>query len=262
VLVLPYIEEQALRDRFDLGTSVFHQSAASGSPAYSQVIGGMTCPSDNSGNAVRYDGRGLRNFATDANLAEFGMAKGNYAAYMSPVHMNHYRVRPGALGGFRPGSPTGQKVRRIKDGLSKTLLGSEVRTLDREWDSRGVWSVPLPGASIIGVNFHDVDVRHRTPHYRPDPRGAVNVRLPNIQSRMADQITACTEVVYAAQQKMPCQRTDSIYAAARSNHPGGVNAITLDGSVGFLTDDIDPFLYAYLVSINDGNAINMGDAIR
>ncbi len=151
---------------------------------------------------------------------------------------------------------------RVKDGLSKTLLASEVRTLDRDWDSRGVWSVPLPGASIIGVNFHDVDEQHRTPYYRPNPNGAGNVRLPNIQERMADQIASCMQPLYALQQKMPCRQTESIYAAVRSNHPGGVSAITLDCSVGFLTDDIDPFVYAYLVSINDGNAINVSDAIR
>ncbi len=94
LLVLPYIEEQALHDRFDFSTSVYHQLSTNSVPPYSLGIGALTCPSDNSGNTVNYNGRGLRTFAQDPNLAEYGMAKGNYAAYISPVHMNHYRVRP------------------------------------------------------------------------------------------------------------------------------------------------------------------------
>ncbi len=262
VLVLPYLEEQALHDRFDFSVSVFHQTAAQADPPYASPMAALICPSDNSGNAVKYDGRGLRPFARDPNLESYGMAKGNYAAYMSPVHMNHYGVRPGALGGFRPGKPVGQRISRIKDGLSNTLLGAEVRTLDRAWDSRGVWSVPLPGASIVSVNFHDIDEQHRTPEYRPNPAGIANVRIPNSQDRQADQITACLEPMYAVEQKMPCSAMRSIYGVPRSNHAGGVNAVVLDGSVGFLSDGIDAYLYAFLVSVNDGRPIDVSAGIR
>lgn len=262
LLVLPYLEEQAVYDRFDFGLSIFHQPGTVAEPPYSRVLSALICPSDNSGNAIKYDGTGLRPYAQDPNLATYGMAKGNYAGYMSPVHMNHYSIRPGPLGGFRPGKPTGQKLSRIKDGLSNTMLAAEVRTLDRAWDSRGVWAAPLPGGSIVSVNFHDSDEQHRTHVYRPGPSGLPNVRMPNSMDPDADQITACVEPAYTLQQKMPCSAMRSIYGVTRSNHPGGVTAAILDGGVGFLSDDVDKYLYAFLVCINDGRPIDAADGIR
>jgi prepilin-type processing-associated H-X9-DG protein len=40
-------------------------------------------------------------------------------------------------------------------------------------------------------------------------------------------------------------------AAPRSSHPGGVNAVAVDGHVRFLPNDIDPLVMAFFVSIND-----------
>jgi prepilin-type N-terminal cleavage/methylation domain-containing protein len=260
VSVLPYLEEQAVHDRFDFSVSVGQQPVRNGEPAYSQQISALLCPSDGSLTAAKYDGTRLR--TADENVATYGFAKGNYAAYLSPIHMNHHRARPGALGGFRHGAPTGQRISKVKDGMSKTLLGSELRTLDRAFDVRGVWAAPFAGGAIIGVNFHDSDERVSSPHYDPNPNAVDDVRLPNIQNSQADQILACPDPGYAASARMPCRRMRSVYSAARSHHAGGVNAVKLDGAAGFLSDTVDPFVYAFLVSINDGRAINSADAIQ
>ena len=66
-------------------------------------------------------------------------AKGNYAAFASPVHTDLQLVYPGAI------ISTGQKLKRITDGLSKTAAFSEVRTLDDERDERCGGSRELPG---------------------------------------------------------------------------------------------------------------------
>jgi prepilin-type processing-associated H-X9-DG protein len=47
-------------------------------------------------------------------------------------------------------------------------------------------------------------------------------------------------------------------AAPRSSHPGGVNASHCDGSVFFVNDDIDQYLFARMVSINDGQGETEG----
>jgi prepilin-type processing-associated H-X9-DG protein len=73
---------------------------------------------------------------------------------------------------------------------------------------------------------------------------------------------SCREPVYAKSKTMPCQRRRSLYAATRSQHAGGVNVALLDGSVAFMSDDVDPFVYAFLVSINDGRVINVQDAVN
>ena len=57
---------------------------------------------------------------------EFG--KANYAGFVSPVHLDHQRWLPAALGGFDPGDRVGQRIARVVDGVSKTILASEVRS--------------------------------------------------------------------------------------------------------------------------------------
>ncbi|MDZ4659974.1 MAG: DUF1559 domain-containing protein, partial [Bythopirellula sp.] len=51
---------------------------------------------------------------------------------------------------------------------------------------------------------------------------------------------------------MPCNNLGSYSAAARSSHPGGVDAANIDGSVRFLLDEIDPSTLGLLICINDG----------
>jgi prepilin-type processing-associated H-X9-DG protein len=41
-------------------------------------------------------------------------------------------------------------------------------------------------------------------------------------------------------------------AGVRSRHEGGANAVAVDGHVVFLSNSIHPVVFAYLVSINDG----------
>ncbi|MEM8677934.1 MAG: DUF1559 domain-containing protein [Planctomycetota bacterium] len=261
VSVLPYLEEQAVYDQFNFALRLTEQPPGTRAPVFSEPLATWRCPSDGGANSPNYNGTGLLGPVRTPQVTTFGFAKGNYAAYMSPVHMNHFQLRPGALGGFEIGDRVGQPLRKVTDGVSKTMLGSEVRTLDRDWDSRGVWAAPYPGGSIIGVNFHDAN-NNLTGFYNPGESGVDTVRLPNIQQQDADQIIACVDAGYAASKGMPCRQTQSIYAAARSAHPGGVNVVMLDGAVGFISDNIDPYLYAFLVSINDGRAIDPTEEVR
>ena len=41
-------------------------------------------------------------------------------------------------------------------------------------------------------------------------------------------------------------------------HPGGVSVAYLDGHVDFVLDNVDEFLFAYRVSINDGQVDEAG----
>ena len=50
-------------------------------------------------------------------------------------------------------------------------------------------------------------------------------------------------------------RHDTFQAAARSRHPGGVNAVFGDGHVIFFSDTIDAVIWQWLAAIADGHSI-------
>ena len=128
VLLLPYLEEAPIYDEFDFRTRVFELPTR----PYSRQIGSFICPTDGA-KGPGYDCTGVQ--GVQGQGLEF--AKGNYALYVSPVHLNHQRILPAAFGGFEPGEKVGQRMSRVKDGTTNTIALAEVRTLDRSWDSRG-----------------------------------------------------------------------------------------------------------------------------
>lgn len=129
----------------------------------------------------------------------------------------------------------GQKLSRIKDGLSKTIMLSEVLTWNQpnaqgrsiddsvpqgNDDWRGAWMIPSVGASAFTGKFPPNSTE-------PDVIPACGTGLMN--SPLAASTMPCREDM----------QTSNIYASARSAHRGGVNGAMGDGSVAFFTDDTD-----------------------
>ena len=84
VFILPYIEETAIFNRFDFSKSVFDQS----DDLLSTPLMPLLCPSDSASG---------RTF-TDSQLTKGKhLAKGNYAAFVSPYHTEFQVEYPGAL---------------------------------------------------------------------------------------------------------------------------------------------------------------------
>ncbi|MEO0532017.1 MAG: DUF1559 domain-containing protein [Planctomycetota bacterium] len=275
-ILLPYLEETALADRFDYGRNVLDQQ---GDPQAVSVAS-LTCASDDS------VGRFFEIAPGDSVATHLGFpatetrrfAKGNYAVYTSPHHMDAQLVYPGPFLA-RP-LPT----RRISDGLTRTLGITEVRTRDSVNDERGAWALAWAGASLLSMDMHhstslsggfteefvlNVALLHRTqvPNYVDpsafDPTSTVQI--------IGDTVVRCPplrgdEWMQMARDGMPCHPWIGLAsptshgtvglggyqsAAPRSRHPGGVNAAYLDGRVEFLTDDIDPIVMALAIDIRD-----------
>jgi prepilin-type N-terminal cleavage/methylation domain-containing protein/prepilin-type processing-associated H-X9-DG protein len=247
VLLLPYLEESSLFDQFDLTRTALEQSLE---PQQEQVAAYM-CPSDSA----------LGRFYEDAETTSGKkFAKGNYAAYVTAFHSDLQLLYPGAL------ISTGQKLSRVTDGTSKTIVFSEVRTLDHSQDERGVWALPWNGASILSLDMHhdQAAAGGYFVEYRPQSMFAYQAQLPNTIGPNADVLVSCPdEVLVSAQlERMPCMRwrwklglNGYISAAPRSTHLGGVNAAYLDGHVEFLSDEVDPFTLAYLIDIRDAEVV-------
>jgi prepilin-type N-terminal cleavage/methylation domain-containing protein len=259
VYTLPYMEEQALYDRWNFKNNIYTQDTTT-RPEESQPQL-LLCPSDTT--------RG-RAYSSASTLGRrFG--KGNYAAYVSPEHISNMRVFPGAM------IDETQPLKRITDGTSKTVMIAEIRTRDLEQDVRGAWAGAWAGASMISYDMHSdhapptnsaliissTNGRRNSP-YIPIAYPGVDTLPPNSPSSSTnnDYIRDCQNDGQYQQQamleQMPCTTETPTRSAAapRSMHVGGVNAANVDGSGRWLTNDIDPYLMARLVSIND----NQGEA--
>ncbi len=281
IAVLPFMEESAIFDQFDMtydpanpnGHDILRQTGLNPADPFSapmaQVLNTLVCPSD----------------STTNRFYKFGnvyLAKGNYAAYTSPVHTEHEEFYAGALGGFAPGTPKGQSLRKVKDGTTKTLAVTEVRANSDERDVRGTWALPWAGASILSLDLHcdpnvcsDPNALKDT--YFPDAsQPAYLTQLPNKQITLSspndivvDQIRGCTGTLPSSAQLvgMPCQNytgRGSGFASAspRSRHTGGVNGVALDGHVGFISDDIDPVALGLMVAARDGQPLEINEYLQ
>ena len=89
------MEEQAVYDDFDFTIDVFQQP----NNAQARPVSSLGCPS----NPPTTVYNGITKNAIQIPQEGQIFSQGNYAAYVSPVHVNHQRRYPAALGGFKPG---------------------------------------------------------------------------------------------------------------------------------------------------------------
>jgi prepilin-type N-terminal cleavage/methylation domain-containing protein len=261
VKILPYFEEQAVYSAFDFrkGKSVFNQPKN----PQATTISSLLCPSDSAGGRI---------FQHQTHTSGAVLAKGNYAAFCSPIHVTHQYHVPGALGGVEPGSDKGQSSRRVKE-TTKTALATEVRTRAVESDQRGAWAVAYCGSSLVSPDIHDPAISggsfnmSQIKFYQPGTTAsdAQFAQTPNKQEDIWDVILDC-QLRPSVLEQMPCREVGNQpfwSAAPRSLHPGGVHVVCLDGHVGFMQDDVDYIAYSYLISTQDrSTGLNVDEHIR
>ncbi len=220
---------------------------------HDNVSASMRCPS--AGTPVPYNddddgtqGMGLAHLSRGHYAACFG---GNTMLYaippesVEPTPPDDYKQWTGMFGLARitkwPVTARlgrGNRLSRISDGMSKTVMFAEVLTWNDTNDHggsvdetvpqgnddwRGVWMIPAMGASAFS-GFYP----------------------PN--SNNADVIPACGTGIMTSKigRKMPCTEdkdTANTWGSARSAHSGGVNAATGDGAVAFVSDEIDRIVW-------------------
>jgi prepilin-type processing-associated H-X9-DG protein/prepilin-type N-terminal cleavage/methylation domain-containing protein len=249
VLILPFMEQKNLHDQFNFNVSVLAQSSAEPQAAQPLVL---LCPSDLA------KGR----FFIDSTLTNNKrLAKGNYAAWVSPVHVEFQPIDPGALTSHA--SHTHGML--AADGTSTTLMLTEVLTRQQPQDQRGAWAIAWNGASLLAFDMHHdgakgYDVAGYT--VATDLSFGLSQR-PNNQGPNLDMLYDCVEPADAQFHRVPCNNWEEsgshnyLSSAPRSRHPGGVNVVFADGHVGFLTDNVDEVTLAYSISIEDGRAVQL-----
>jgi prepilin-type N-terminal cleavage/methylation domain-containing protein/prepilin-type processing-associated H-X9-DG protein len=175
--------------------------------------------------------------------------RGNYAANAGPGWWQMSldgRSYPEVYGQTGPvmGINFGATFMRIPDGVSNTILFTEVRAGINATDPRGVWAMGYPGASVTAANA-----------IGDNPN-------PNTNSETADDIQGCPNFYYSGigtRDLMGCSTGfanlgwPSWQAQARSHHSAGVNVCFTDGSVRFIDSYVSQGTWFYLLSANDGN---------
>lgn len=244
VLVLPYVEQTALHSEFDFNQSVLNQPKE---PQRNQPAQ-FRCPSDQSKGRFYQD-------PTFTNNKVF--AKGNYAAFVSPMHVEYQHQFRAVLTSHQPHSH-----RNIaNDGASNCVMLSEVRTRSHPQDQRGAWALPWTATSLLSFDMHDVSSYATGNGYTPWSASLGQTQPPNNQKSNLDMLYNCVDPAEAQLRRMPCSTYSTsgsmfyLSAAPRSLHPNCVNVAYADGHISTLTDNVDEFLMARLISIEDGEPI-------
>ena len=255
VLIMRHFEQQAAWDEMDFNRTIFDQPKDPQETIFEE----LQCPSDD----VR-----IAYYQDPAYTNGKRFSKGNYAAYTSPYHTDFDHWFPGALVSWRNQTPADFSF----DGLSNTIVLSEIRKRDNELDQRGAWAIGWNGASLLGFDMHHSgdpgDCKNPPIYggaYIHNPGSIGNAQPPNNQGPNLDMLYNCPDPARAALLKMPCRAWASsggncfLSAAPRSRHPGGVMVAFMDGHVDFVPDNVNQVTFAYLISITDFQPISPGD---
>ncbi|HYH63614.1 MAG TPA: DUF1559 domain-containing protein [Urbifossiella sp.] len=245
VLILPDFEQGPLYNT--QASSIASYMTTTGAPPWKAIrstqIPTLLCPSDNGGD-LPWNGDGGN------------WARGNYGCNSGGIHQDNPSTNgwPSSEAGASPkngnsptnlGVPTGTQaggvmcinwgagVAKIEDGSSNTIMLGELRigSFLGAQDSRGVWALGFPGASVISGNGWDC-------------------KNPNSREDQADD---CENCVNAPTQAMgACVGCPFQQATARSRHTGGVQVALGDGSCRFVRDSVTSANWFLMLSRNDG----------
>jgi prepilin-type processing-associated H-X9-DG protein len=244
ILILPFIEQQALYKQFDLTQYI---SPDSKNPvdvnrtARGQSLQVMLCPTDGAFNGEP--------FSVPAALGGDNWARGNYGANSSLSHMQdgnvaysptqtepaHYWFGTSGWADLSwtrgiMGGNTALAIKEIDDGTSNTVLLVELRAGLSPGDRRGIWAMGMAGASSVWAHSTDDAV---------GPNGCIDGADNILGSPKANQEVGHNFLVQNCMGTSEAGGGGSFQASPRSQHPGGIIVAFADGSATFISDNIE-----------------------
>ena len=213
--ILPYIEEQAVYDSFDLTRQL---SDPVNRTAVTSVIESLVCPSDPTSSNPLQGGANCRIqrwnsceamglwYPASMGPTRDGTSAGNSCIYCVEPYPSwccegHDYGRGGikTFAGLFGQTTESVELRMVTDGLSKTFLAGE--SIPSHCSFNGAYSTNFP---IAGTSI---------------PLNTREINNPNVDDKW---YSAC---------------------GYKSEHPGGVNFVYADNHIAFLQDTIDYFIY-------------------
>jgi prepilin-type N-terminal cleavage/methylation domain-containing protein/prepilin-type processing-associated H-X9-DG protein len=222
IRLLPYIEQQALYDQFDFKKVVDGQTVKSTTRYIgATIVPTYLCPSDPSSLDLNVSGLAMHNYI--ASAGPITLVDNASCACASSGNWNQYAMAQSCPLGTGPGvfsaNSVNCSVAEIRDGLSNTILFGESRpACSTEGSSGWAWSNNGEGvgATTYPINYNTCEKDSPDPCHRPD--------------------------------------NWTLQYGFKSLHPGGAAFLFGDGSVHFLTENIDHQNYQYLGAKADGHA--------
>ena len=242
VRLLPYFEQSA---RYNANPNLFNNDgflATDGTgPIVSAKIPVLTCPTDITATGwlgwlekINYAGNwgvGEMVYHPDPNCARRDGPR--------DLVCNEYGRRRGV---FHFNSST--RIADIPDGTSNTVVFSEIRKYDSQNDIRGWWA-GQQGAEYVHTFPPNTSVPDLTRATSSQPSGAWCVDDPN-------KGMPCGPAAFAS---IPPAGAYGLQLSSRSLHPGGVQIALCDGSVQFVSENIDLGVWQNIGTTNGGEVV-------
>ena len=224
LMLLPYLEQENIPYDFSV-----RQYDPKNLFAVGLTVGTYVCPSD--------DAAGRKVFGTSRSNTALCFGSEGYTSKTweccdSPLKNGGQFEDVETNGAFQIDVP--RTLKEFTDGTSHTVMASEVisgKTDDSPADYRGVWTFIIHGCNYM--------------HYDTPNNSNPDVMFPS----------TCVDAP-----EMPCQQAAGFdastwHTAARSRHPGGVNAVFADGHASFFSDNVSLAIWQAVGGRNDGNLI-------
>ena len=229
LMALPFIEQGALYDQYNFEQVARNGNATSGNNQVTRRrLEAILCPSHPTNSSLL-----TQDFT--------GFEKGNYGVNLGSgynLERDHFNDS-NRRGPFSVVGMYGAKFRDMTDGTSNCILISEIVTGIGGGDDKGAWgwcSGPtFNGSSGCGGNrilTPNTTLRTDCSHY------ASNNNSDNNFNRRNNPDAAANGGV-----------------ASRSYHTGGVQSTLGDGTVRFISENIDQTVWTNLLAIQDGNVL-------
>ena len=227
--ILPYLEEANVADRIDLEAAWDFQTAIDG-----LQIASLQCPSDPGASLVRDPGSGrVKLFPTT-----YGFNMGTWFVY-DPA------TQTGGDGMFYPNSNL--QTAHVKDGLSRTMMVSEVKAWQPYVRNGGPSSTTIPNTSEQAAAITASGAQFKNTGHTEWPDGRVHhtgftaTLPPNTKVPYEHEGETLDADYNSWQEGKDGVNGNATYAiiTARSFHSGQVNVAMMDGSVKGVSSDID-----------------------